>query len=124
MGTIKPGDTISIKNPNRNSLVKAGRLQLRVPETTSAVVPEDISKKDLILLDHLIGWGIIQLEVDITSQPLGSDPLWNSLLQEYKDLSAIEAKAFIRKLSDKRQTMFLEYEKSHKNRKTVLKDFV
>lgn len=57
--SVNPGDVVSIKHPERNSLVKAGKIQLRVPDTVFAVVPRDIPKSDLTVLESLVEWDII-----------------------------------------------------------------
>jgi hypothetical protein len=122
MGLVKPGDIVCIKNPERNSLVKAGKLELRVPDI-SAVVPESISRQDLKLLDSLIEWGILELREELISQPFELDPLDEGLLEEYRTLTVKETVHFLRCLSDSRRNKFLQYEKGHKNRSTVLRAF-
>jgi hypothetical protein len=57
--TVKPGDVVSIKHPERNSLVKAGKIQLKAPDSAFAVVPKTIAKSDLALLNSLVEWDII-----------------------------------------------------------------
>lgn len=124
MGRINPGDKISIKFPERNSLVKAGKLVLKVPDSISAVVPNTITKKELGLLERLVDWDILLVN-EIPSQPSleEMDSLDEELLFEYGALKSKEAISFISKLSEKRRFKFLDYERYHKKRKTVLKAF-
>ena len=125
MGLVKPGDSISIKNPERNSLVKAGRLQLKTPDSITIVVPDGIDRKDLKVLDHLIEWGVLALNEVPQKQERQEeyDPLDMELLSEYKSLNSQQAIGFIERLSSKRQDRFIQYERGHKNRKTVLRVF-
>jgi hypothetical protein len=123
MGQVRPGDIVSIKNPERNSLVKAGRLNLRAPNNIAAIVPDDISKKDLVLLDSLSEWGIININGNPTGPLFSVDPLEEHLLNEYLTLDVKESISLISKVNTERKDNLLQYEKGHKNRKTVLKAF-
>jgi hypothetical protein len=125
MGRVKPGDTVAIKNPERHSLVKAGKLILRRPDMLSVIVPENISQPDLKVLDSLVDWNIIL----VNQEPLcliqqEDDPLMSELITEYDELTAQEAVAFLRRLSGNNIKKFIDYERVHKNRTTVLKVFV
>lgn len=124
MGRVKPGDTVAIKNPERHSLVKAGKLLLRSPDILSMTVPENISHPDLKVLESLVDWNIIL----VREEPLcliqqENDPLMSELINEYDKLTAPEAVVFLRKLSGNNTKKFLDYERVHKNRTTVLKVF-
>jgi len=125
MGQVKPGDRISIKNPERNSLVKAGRLQLKAPDNITIEVPDYLDRRDLKVLDHLVEWGVLALndEPEHKLQHVEYDVLDIELLTEYDDLNAEEAAEFILSLNKNRQAKFIEHERSHKNRKTVLRVF-
>jgi hypothetical protein len=125
MGRVKPGDTVAIKNPERHSLVKAGKLLLRRPDMLSMTVPDNISLPDLKVLDSLVDWDIIL----VSQEPLcliqqENDPLMSKLINEYDSLTVQEAIAFLQKLSGDNIKKFIDYEKVHKNRTTVLKAFI
>jgi hypothetical protein len=123
MGMLKPGDMISIKNPERHSLVKAGKLLLRSPDSMSVTVPEGLDKQDLNLLERLVDWNVIVVN-EVVVRPSGkSDPLMSELMNEYDSLKANEASAFLKGLSKVNQDKFINYEQAHKNRVTVLREF-
>lgn len=121
MFSIKPGDIITIKYPDKNSLVKAGKIQLKVPDNMFAVVPDTITKRDLVLLESLVDWDIIT----VNSSPVESF-LVEEDIEKYETLKAKEALDFIysmKTLCGTRANKLIEYEKTHKNRKTILKAF-
>lgn len=122
MGMLKPGDMISIKNPERHSLVKAGKLLLKSPDSMSMIVPDGLARQDLNLLERLIDWNIIVVN-EVAVRPSESDPLMSELINEYDSLKAHEATSFVMGLSESNRQKFLEHEKAHKNRVTVLREF-
>jgi hypothetical protein len=123
MGRVKTGDMISIKNPARHSLVKAGKLLLKAPDNVSMIVPEGLSLPDMSLLDSLVDWNIIVVNEESVCQPSNSDPLMSELITEYDSLKAADAVKFIQGLSTTNQKKFIDYERVNKNRTTVLKAF-
>jgi hypothetical protein len=123
MGMLKPGDMISIKNPERHSLVKAGKLLLRSPDSMSVIVPEGLDRQDLTLIERLIEWNVIVVnEVAVRPSEEG-DPLMAELINEYDLLNAREATTFLKGLSETNKQKFIDHEKGHKNRVTVLREF-
>lgn len=123
MGLVKPGDFVCIKNPERNSLVKAGRLHLKTPHEISVQVPEGISKQDIKLLDSLVEWGILEIREQPILHTKEIDPLDEGLFKEYDSMNARDSVKFISSLGDSRRSKFLDYERGNKKRKTVLKVF-
>lgn len=118
---VKPGDIVTIKHPEKNSLVKAGKIQLRVPDSMFAVVPNTITKRDLLLLDSLVDWDILV----VNNSPVESFSV-DEDIEEYENLNVNDALDFINAMNalcSERATKLLEYEGLHKNRKTILKAF-
>jgi hypothetical protein len=124
MGRVKPGDTVAIKNPERHSLVKAGKLILQGPDILSMRVPDNISRPDLKVLDSLVDWGIILVNEEPLCLLQQDDPLMSELVTEYDEFTVSEAIDFLRKLSTCNIKKFLDYESKNKNRTTVLKAFI
>jgi hypothetical protein len=123
MGRVNTGDMICIKNPERHSLVKAGKLLLKAPDHVSMIVPEGTSLPDLRLLESLADWNIIVVNEESVCQPSNSDPLIAELINEYDVLKVADAIEFISGLSATNQKKFIDYERVNKNRLTVLRTF-
>jgi hypothetical protein len=123
MRRVKAGYMISIKNPERHSLVKAGKLLLKSPDNMSTIVPDGLAIPDLKLLDSLAEWDIIAVNEESVCRPQANDPLMSGLIDEYDSLKVVEAVKFIQGLSTTNQKKFLDYERVHKNRTTVMKAF-
>lgn len=123
VGSVKAGDMISIKNPEKHSLVKAGKLRLKSPDCVSMIVPSGLSKTDVKLLQSLADWGIIVVNEESVCQTNIEDPLISELQKEYSNLNVKQAVKFIKSLGDSNKEKLIQFEMDTKNRVSVLNAF-